>query len=143
MAIDYGDARTGVAVSDAMGSIIGESWVITSKDFQKLAADIAGEAKKRAIGVIVVGFPKNMDGSVGERAEKSQIFSELLKTFTEIEIKLWDERLTTVSAHKILNNVGRFGKKRKKSIDAVAASLILENYLRFLEMEKGSHGCEN
>ena len=135
MAIDYGDTRTGVAVSDATGSIIGESWVITAKNTQKLAADIAEEAKNRQVGIIVIGFPKNMDGSIGSRAEKSQIFSELLKTFTETEIKLWDERLTTVSAHRILDTAGQFGKKRKKNVDAVAASLILENYLRFLEME--------
>ena len=136
MAIDYGDTRTGVAVSDATGSIIGETWVIVTKNAQKLAADIAEEAEKREVEVIIVGFPKNMDGSFGSRAEKSQMFSELLKIFTETEIKLWDERLTTVSAHKILDKAGRFGKKRKKSVDAVAASLILENYLRFLEMEK-------
>ena len=141
MAIDYGDTRTGVAVSDATGSIIGQSWVIIAKDAQKLAADIAKEAKIREVGVIVIGFPKNMDGSIGSRAEKSQMFSEFLKTFTETEIKLWDERLTTVSAHKILDSAGRFGKKRKKSIDAVAASLILENYLRFLEVEKGNQEC--
>ena len=134
MAIDYGDTRTGVAVSDAMGSITGESWVITAKNSQKLAADIAQEAKNRDVYVIVIGFPKNMNGSIGSRAEKSQEFSELLKTFTETDVILWDERLTTVSAHKVLDNAGRFGKKRKKSVDAVAASLILENYLRFLEI---------
>ena len=136
MAIDYGDTRTGVAVSDATGSIIGEAWVITAKNSQKLAADIAREATNRDVGVIVIGFPKNMDGSIGSRAEKSQEFSELLKTFTNTNVKLWDERLTTVSAHRILDTAGRFGKKRKKSVDAVAASLILENYLRFLEPER-------
>ena len=136
MAIDYGDTRTGVAVSDATGSIVGQSWVITAKSAQKLAVDIIEEAKKRNVGVIVVGYPKNMDGSLGIRAEKTQKFSELLKTLAKTEIILWDERLTTVSAFKVLDTAGRFGKKRKKTVDAVAASLILENYLRFLEMEK-------
>ena len=136
MAIDYGDTRTGVAVSDLSRTIMGDSWVITTKSSQILAELIADEAKNREVGVIVVGFPKNMDGSVGARAEKSQIFCELLKTFTEIEIKLWDERLTTVSAHRILDETGRYGKKRKKSVDAVAASLILEDYIRFLNREK-------
>ena len=133
MAIDYGDARTGVAVSDELMTLVGEAWVVQSKSEKDTSQAIAEEAAKRAVSRIVVGYPKNMDGTVGSRAEKSEQFAELLRALCDIEVELWDERLTTLSAQRVLNDVGKYGKKRKKTIDAVAASLILESYLAHLK----------
>ncbi|MDR2591156.1 MAG: Holliday junction resolvase RuvX [Oscillospiraceae bacterium] len=130
MAIDYGDARTGVAVSDITQTITGDTWVIKSKNKQETARLITDEAIKRGVSCIVVGYPKNMDGSIGSRAKKSEQLVTALQSLCEIEIKLWDERLTTISAHKVLDTAGKYGKKRKEAVDAVAASLILEGYLR-------------
>ena len=129
MAVDYGDARTGVAVSDESRTLTGDAWVVQSKCVGEVAQAVAGEAAARGVVRIVVGYPKNMDGSVGPRAEKSERFAELLRSVCDIEVVLWDERLTTMSAHRVLTDVGKFGKKRKKTVDAVAASLILEGYL--------------
>jgi len=129
MAVDYGDARTGIAVSDESGTLTGDAWVVHSKRENEVAQVIIEEATKRKVSRIVVGYPKNMDGSIGPRAEKSERFTELLRSLCDIEIVLWDERMTTISAARVLTDVGKFGKKRKKTIDAVAASLILESYL--------------
>jgi len=131
VAVDYGDARTGIAVSDESATLAGEAWVIQEKDLGAVARSIAAEAVSRNAGIIVVGYPKNMNGSVGPRAEKSESLAELLRSQCDIEVVLWDERLTTMSAHRILTDTGRHGKKRKKTIDAVAASLILESYLTY------------
>ena len=129
MAIDFGDARTGVSVSDLTLTLAGESWVIHSRNMQETAKTIVDEAVKRDVSKIVVGYPKNMDGSIGPRAEKSERISEIIRSLRDIEVILWDERMTTMSAARILTDTGKFGKKRKNTIDAVAASLILENYL--------------
>lgn len=131
MAVDYGDARTGVAVSDMSATMAGEAWVLRVNGQNALAAAIADEAVKREAGTIVVGYPKNMDGSAGPRAEKSEQLVRLLRENCGIEVVLWDERLTTASAHKILSDSGVYGKKRKSNIDAVAATLILEGYLQY------------
>jgi len=132
MAIDYGDARTGVAVSDDSLTLAGDAWVIKSNSVKMVAQTIAEEAKKRNISRIIIGYPKNMDGTIGPRALKSEVLAERLQSICDIEVDLWDERMTTISAHRILTEAGKFGKKRKKTIDAVAASLILENYLGFI-----------
>ena len=132
MAVDLGDARTGIAVSDAGGSIAGEAFTINDRRHSVVAEIIAREAKDRGVQQIVLGLPKNMDGSLGERAEKSREFSELLQSVSGLEVILWDERRTTVDAHRILADNGRRGKQRKKNVDAVAATLILEGYLNSL-----------
>jgi len=138
MAVDYGDARTGIAVSDISKTLVGEAFVIHSKIMKETSRQIADEAKKREVSCIIVGYPKNMDGSIGARAEKSEKLAELLRSdltildMQSVEIKLCDERLTTASAHKVLNDVGKYGKKRKQAVDAVAAALILEGYLPLL-----------
>ena len=129
MAVDYGDARTGIAVSDETATLVGEAWVINEKTPEAVARIIADEAAARSVGVIVVGYPKNMNGTIGPRAEKSESIAELIRGLCGAEVVLWDERMTTISAHRILSDVGRHGKKRKNTIDAVAASLILEGYL--------------
>jgi len=132
MAIDYGDARSGVAVSDETSTLTGDAFVIQSRDENITAQSIIDEVKARGVSRIIVGYPKNMDGTIGPRAVKSEQLVEVLRTMTDIEIILWDERLTTKSAHQILSETGRSGKKRKNTIDAVAAALILESYLRSL-----------
>ena len=130
MAVDYGDARTGVAVSDESASLVGEVWVIHDKRQTSVAQALIAESASRGVGAIVIGYPKNMNGSIGPRAEKSEQFAELLRGQCDIEVILWDERMTTMSANRILSDAGRRGKKRKNTVDAVAASLILENYLQ-------------
>lgn len=133
MAVDYGDARTGVAVSDETRTLVGDAWVIAEKNAEALAGKIADEARRRGVSLVVLGYPRNMNGSVGDRALKSEKLAGVLRGQHGLEVELWDERLTTVDAHRILTETGSFGKKRKRTVDAVAASLILEGYLRSKE----------
>ena len=130
MGIDYGDARTGVAISDLLCSIVGSTTVVPSRNKEKAMADIVRIAKENNVGEIVVGLPKNMDGSEGDRAEKCRSFSGLLEDVTGIKTVMCDERLTTVSAHRALSTVDVRGQKRKDVVDAVSAVMILESYLR-------------
>ena len=132
MAIDYGDARTGVAISDLLCSIVGSSCVVPSRNTEKAIMDIVKLAKDNMVGTIVVGLPRNMDGSEGPRAELCRAFAEKLGEATGLPIRMWDERRTTVEAHNILSEHNYHGKKRKNTVDAVAASLILEGYLNSL-----------
>ena len=143
MAIDFGDARTGVAVSDESATLTGEAWVIHEKRQSVLAKTIIDEAFQRGVGIIVIGLPKNMDGTLGFRAKASEAFAGVLRKLVEdnvrsqlnlsnIDVLLWDERLTTKMADRILADAGKRGKKRKSSVDALAASLILESYIESL-----------
>ena len=132
MGIDYGDARTGVALSDLLCSIVGSAQVVPSRNTQKAIADIVRIAKENEVGEIVVGLPRNMDGSEGSRAQLCREFADLLKEATGLPVAMWDERRTTIEAHNILSANGKKTKKHKKNVDAVAASLILEGYLRFM-----------
>lgn len=129
MGIDYGDARTGLAVSDEMNILVGEAWTLNEWNPERVADVIAQEAQKRNVRRLVLGLPKNMDGSEGPRAEKCRSFAELLRSKTDIELVMWDERRSSIEAHAILHANGKKEKKHRKTIDAVAASLILEGYL--------------
>ena len=129
MGIDYGDARTGVALSDLLCSIVGSTCVVPSRNTDKAVADIVRIAKENEVGTIVVGLPRNMNGTEGLRAELCREFAARLERETGLEVVLWDERRTTVEAHNILSQHNYHGKKRKDTVDAVAASLILEGYL--------------
>ena len=131
MGVDYGDARTGIAVSDLLCSIVGSTTVIHSRNKEKTITQIKEMVEKMDIGEIVVGLPKNMNGTEGPRAELCREFAHLLEEATGLPVKLWDERRTTVEAHNILSQHNYHGKKRKDTVDAVAASLILEGYLGF------------
>ena len=131
MGIDYGDARTGVAVSDLLCTIVGSTTVVPSRNTQKAIADIVRIAKEQQVGLIVVGLPRNMAGTEGPRAELCRGFAQQLREASGIEVTMWDERRTTVEAHNILSQHNYHGKKRKDTVDAVAASLILEGYLNF------------
>ena len=134
MGIDYGDARTGVAMSDLMCTLVGSTAVVPSRNTEKAIADIVRMAKENEVGRIVVGLPRNMDGTEGARAELCRGFARKLGDATGLEIVMWDERRTTVEAHNILSQHNYHGQKRKNTVDAVAASLILEGYLNSLKM---------
>lgn len=129
MGIDYGDARTGLAVSDAMNILVGEAWTVNQWDANALADEIIRQAVARGIERFVLGLPKNMDGTEGARAEKCREFAALLGSKTDIPIVMWDERRSSIEAHAILHANGKKEKKHRKTVDAVAASLILEGYL--------------
>lgn len=131
MAIDYGDARTGIAISDLLCSLVGSTTVIHSYSPEKTAQEIDRLAKENDVGELVMGYPKNMDGTEGPRAEKYRDFAQQVQTVTGLKVTLWDERRTTVEAHRILSDHNYHGKKRKNTVDAVAAALILEGYLAF------------
>ncbi len=132
LAIDYGDARTGIAISDMMGMIVGQTTVIHSRNAKKTADEIARIVKELGAEKLVMGFPRNMDGSEGPRADLYREFAALVEQTVGMPVVLWDERRTTVEAHNILSDCNYHGKKRKNTVDAVAASLILEGYLAFL-----------
>ena len=129
MAIDYGDARIGLAVSDLLGMMAGEAWTMNEWNMERASLRIAEEAKKRDVGTLVLGLPKNMDGSEGPRAEKSRAFRELLVKESGLPVILWDERRSSIEAHAILHAAGKKERLHRRSVDAVAASLILEGYL--------------
>ena len=131
MAVDYGDARTGIAVSDLLCSIVGSATVIHSKNRDKTISQFLDLIQEKGVGEIVVGLPRNMDGSEGTRAALCRSFAQALEEACGLPVKLWDERRTTVEAHNILSAHNYHGKKRKDTVDAVAASLILEGYLAF------------
>ena len=131
LAVDLGDARTGLAVCDPTEFLASPAGVIPETDFEVILKKVAQAAKEHRAQRIVVGYPKNMNGTVGERAEKGALFAQRLGELAEIPVKLWDERSTTVSAHNILNVTDTRGKKRKNVVDAVAATIILESYLAY------------
>lgn len=131
MAIDYGDAHTGIAISDPSGFLTGFSTTIDAYRPEVVAERIAVLAAEHGVEELVLGHPINMDGTCGPRSEKAHAMAALLRTVTALPVTLWDERRTTIDAHQILMNNGKNAKKRKKTVDAVAASLILEGYLTF------------
>lgn len=134
MAIDYGDARTGVALSDPTGFLAGQTFLIKSRKQEVVLEELAALVQRQGAQELVMGYPRNMDGTLGPRAEKYAAFARRLEEATGLPVALWDERRTTVDAHRILFDAGKNGKKRKKTVDAVAASLILEGYLAFRRM---------
>ena len=125
MAIDYGDAHTGIAISDYTETLAGYSDTLHSR---RLIAE-------HGVQLLVLGYPRNMDGTEGPRAEKCAAFGALLRQATGLEVILWDERRTTIDAHNILFQNGQNAKKRKKTVDAVAAALMLEGYLTRRRLE--------
>ena len=132
MAIDYGDAHTGVAFSDPTGTMAGRTTTINSWREEVVLSKAAELAEANGVEKIVMGYPKNMDGTDSLRADIYQNFARQLEELTGLEVILWDERRTTIDAHRILFEAGKDGRKRKKTVDAVAAALILEGYLTLL-----------
>ena len=131
MAIDYGDAHTGIAISDPTGFLAGYTTVIDAYRPEVVVQRVCALVREHGVEELVLGYPKNMDGSLGPRAEKAEALAEMLKEASSLPVVLWDERRTTIDAHQILMTGGKNAKKRKKVVDAVAASLILEGYLTF------------
>lgn len=129
MAIDYGDARTGIAVSDPTGLLAGYTTVIQSRKAEFVAEEIARLVKEQKAEELVMGFPRNMDGTEGPRADLYREFAARVEEISGMPVTLWDERRTTVEAHAILHESGKKMKDHKKNVDAVAATLILEGYL--------------
>lgn len=136
MAIDYGDAHTGVAFSDPTVFLTGTTTTIHSRSADVVLSELARLAKEQGAEEIVMGFPRNMDGTEGPRAELYRAFAGRVEEATGLKPVLWDERRTTVDAHRILQQAGKNAKKRKKTVDAVAASLILEGYLDYKRLQK-------
>ena len=130
LSVDYGDARTGLAVCDKLGMLASPVGVIAESYAPKVLAKICEQVERLGVQRIMVGLPRNMDGSFGERAQKCQSFAEQLQAQSGVETVTWDERLTTVAAHRALSDVNVRGKKRKAVVDAVSAVMILEDYLR-------------
>lgn len=131
MAIDYGDAHTGIAISDRTLTLTGYSTVITAYRSEVVIAEIKKLIAEHEVTELVLGHPINMDGTKGPRAEKAENLAALLREATSLPVTLWDERRTTIDAHNILMTNGKNAKQRKKTVDAVAASLMLEGYLTF------------
>ena len=129
MAIDYGDQHIGLAVSDLLGMLVGDAWTMQEWNMERASLRISEEAKKREVGTLVLGLPKNMDGTEGPRAEKSREFQALLERDSGLPVILWDERRSSIEAHAILHAAGKKERVHRKTVDAVAASLILEGYL--------------
>lgn len=127
--VDYGDARTGMAVSDLSGFIATGIGVVKSTGMRKTAAAVAEAVKKHGAELIVVGYPVNMDGSEGARTEKVSVFADMLRELTGLPVELCDERLTTVEAYEIMDVTGTRGKKRRDRVDTLAAEIILQDYL--------------
>ena len=131
MAIDYGDAHTGIAISDPTGFMAGFTTTIDAYRPEAVAERVAALAQEHGVEELVLGHPINMDGTRGPRSEKAQAMKVLLEETSSLPVILWDERRTTIDSHQILLNNGKNAKKRKKVVDAVAASLILEGYLTY------------
>ncbi len=131
MAVDYGDARTGLAVCDKTEFLASPIGVITEYNAFKAVQKVAAAAKEYEAGMIIVGHPLNMNGTAGERAKICEAFADKLSGLVEVPVKLWDERSTTVTAHQYLNETDTRGKKRKEVVDEVAATIILESYLNY------------
>lgn len=137
LAVDYGDARTGLAVCDQLEELATPLETIRQRDPRKLAGEIVRTAEEKKAGRIVVGHPINMDGTVGPRARICQEFAETLRELSGLPVTLWDERQTSVAAAMYLNDMGVWGEKRKRVIDQVAAVLILESFLRWRKNHPG------
>ena len=137
MAIDYGDAHTGIAVSDATGSLAGFTTVIDAYRPEAVADRITALAQEHGAEELVLGHPINMDGTRGPRSEKAHAMKALLEERTSLPVVLWDERRTTIDAHNILMAGGKNAKQRKKTVDAVAAALMLEGFLTRRKLEAG------
>ena len=129
LGVDYGEARTGLAHSDALGLYAVGMGNVKSYNMEKAAAEIAAKAEEIGAELIVIGKPVNMNGTMGEKVEKVTRLGELIATHTNIAIDFYDERMTTMSAHKILQESGIRAKNRKQIVDSLAAELILQGYM--------------
>lgn len=137
LAVDYGDKRTGLADCDISGMLASGIGTISEGGMTKTAERVVKEATSRGVKKIIVGLPKNMDGTEGERAGVIRIFVDMLRTMCDIPVELYDERMTTMVAYRFLDASGTFGKRRKDVIDTLSAEIILQNYLDRERQNKG------
>ena len=136
LGIDFGDSRTGFAISDSLGLIAKTVETYKEKNMKKVALRAVELAKELSAEKIVLGYPKNMNGTVGDRGKKSKKLALEIQSLLDIPVILWDERLTTVSAHNLMNETNVRGQKRKDSVDKIAAAFILQSYLDSQKNEK-------
>ena len=129
LGVDYGDRRTGLAECDVTGTLAGGICTVSEGGMKNTAVRVAKEAETRGCKKIIIGMPKNMDGSDGPRTEVVRAFADILATLTDIPIDFYDERMTTMEAYRFLDGSGTFGKKRKEAIDTLSAEIILQNYI--------------
>lgn len=129
LGLDYGETRIGLAVSDIFGIVATPLETISERDRQKQLEAVARVAKDKGAEKLVFGHPKRMDGSLGHRAEYTEAFAKDLSALTGLPYELWDERLSSAEAHRILEDGGVSGKKRKTKVDKIAAVLILQGWL--------------
>ncbi len=129
LAIDLGLARTGLAICDELEMLASPVGTVAQPDTDKLLEEIVATVTREGVRALVVGHPRNMDGSRGESAQRAEAFAEALRERTGLPVTLWDERLTTVSAIGFLNETNVRGKKRKAIVDTVSATIILQEYL--------------
>ena len=137
MAIDYGDAHTGIAISDPTGFLTGTTTTIHSRKAEEVAGEIARLVQEHGVEELVMGYPRNMDGTEGERAEKSRKLGKTLQIWSGLPVRMWDERQSTCEAADILDEVGTFGAHRKAILDSVSATVILEDYLAWRKEHPG------
>ncbi len=129
LALDVGNKRIGVALSDELNILAQPLYTIHRKGLERDIQEIVNIIKEKNVGTVIVGLPKNMDGTVGFQGEKTQKFAEILMQNIEIPLIMWDERLTTISARRIMIENDVKQKDKKNLVDTVAAVVILENYL--------------
>lgn len=137
LGIDLGKARTGVAICDKGELLASPLTVVTEYHREQLVEKLAVLAKENKAELLAVGLPRNMDGTEGARAQKSRKLGAMLEEMSGLHVRMWDERQTTITAAGILSENGTFGKKRKAILDAVSASVILENYLAWRKNHPG------
>ena len=129
LGVDYGDVRTGIAESDLSGSLASGITTLKEGGMRSTAIRVAKEADSRGCKKIIIGLPKNMDGSEGGRVDTVRAFADLVREYTDIEIDFYDERMSTMAAYRFLDGSATFGKKRRASIDTLSAEIILQGYL--------------
>lgn len=129
LGVDYGDVRTGLAECDISGMLASGIGTISEGGMRNTALRVAREAESRSCRKIVIGLPKNMDGSEGPRVDTVRAFAKILSELTEIPIDFYDERMSTMVAYRFLDGSGTYGKKRKGAIDTLSAEVILQNYI--------------
>ena len=137
MSVDYGDSRTGLAMCDKSEIIASPLMTVFERDFERCAAAVSERALENKAELIVVGNPINMNGTLGPLSEKCRLFADMLRERTGLEVVMWDERSTTVTAIGIMNDLNKRGKKRKEALDATAAAVILEGYLAYRKNNSG------
>ena len=138
LGVDYGDKRTGLAESDIAGQLASGITTVKCGGMRNTAVKVAEEAHARDCKKIIVGLPRNMDGTEGERAEVVRAFAKILSELTDVEIDFFDERMSTMVAYRFLGETGTFGKKRRDAVDTLSAEIILQGYLDREKAQKGN-----